>query len=374
MVETITPVVHGGRARWLGALGLHVAGSTLAAGAFGAALGAIGGLLGAPWGAAGAWAIAAVALGYALAELPGVSLPVPQLRRQVPDWWRTFFGPSTTALLYGVGLGIGFLTFLAHGTLVVVAAAAVASGRPAWSAIAVGAFGLARGGAALAAVAVRTADDAPGLVDRLAARSDRSRRVGNGLALVAVAAAAGLAARGLGGGWADLAAAVVAGTFAWSAAAKAVARRRWRSVLAARRLPDAARRVATWAVPAAEALVPALAVLGFRRASAALALALLGAFTVDVVRVRLVVGPDVACGCFGGRRTVPASVQLARNAALGAAAALAVAAAVDRPAIAWPSVPRGVDLLPAAIAATGLAAAALVAWRSAAWLGRAGRA
>jgi hypothetical protein len=129
-----------------------------------------------------------------------------------------------------------------------------------------------------------------------------------------------------------------------------------------------------WAVPSAEALVPALALLGFRRASAALALALLVAFTADVVRVRLVVGPNVACGCFGGRRTLPASVQLARNAALGAAAALAVAAAVDRPAIAWPGVPRGAELLPAAIAATALAAAAFVAWRSATCLGKAGRA
>ena len=34
------------------------------------------------------------------------------------------------AFLYGVGLGVGFLTYLTHGTLVVVAVAAVASGRP----------------------------------------------------------------------------------------------------------------------------------------------------------------------------------------------------------------------------------------------------
>jgi len=53
-------------------------------------------------------------------ELTPVSVPVAQLRRQVPEWWRTFFGRRVASVLYGAGLGVGFLTYLSHGTLVVV--------------------------------------------------------------------------------------------------------------------------------------------------------------------------------------------------------------------------------------------------------------
>ena len=53
MVETITPVVYGGRGRWVGALAVHVLGATLTAALFGAALGATGAALGAPYGRAG---------------------------------------------------------------------------------------------------------------------------------------------------------------------------------------------------------------------------------------------------------------------------------------------------------------------------------
>src|SRR5262245_40555248 len=112
MAETITPVVHGGsRTAWAVSVGAHVLGATVAAAAFGALLGAFGALLGAPWGTAGALAVAGAAAMYLLAEL-GPRVPVPQLRRQVPDWWRTFFPPRVAAFLYGVGLGPGFLTYL----------------------------------------------------------------------------------------------------------------------------------------------------------------------------------------------------------------------------------------------------------------------
>src|SRR5918996_92408 len=115
MVETITPVVHGGRTRrWALALALHVVGAGIAAAAFGAVLGAAGMALGAPWGAAGFVAIGALGVLYLTREAFGVRVPVPQLRRQVPDWWRTFFGFETAALLYGMGLGIGFVGRLAR--------------------------------------------------------------------------------------------------------------------------------------------------------------------------------------------------------------------------------------------------------------------
>ena len=130
MVETITPVVYGGRARWAAALALHVLGATATAALFGAALGLVGGLLEAPWGRAGAAFLAVVALVYALGELPRVTATVPQLRRQVPDWWREFFSWPLAATLYGAGLGVGFFTYVSHGTLV-----AVASAIAGWSAL-----------------------------------------------------------------------------------------------------------------------------------------------------------------------------------------------------------------------------------------------
>ena len=73
-------------------------------------------------------AIAGVGVLYLARVAFGLSIPVPQLRRQVPDWWRTFYGPHVAASLYGAGLGIGFLTFLRYGTYIAVCTIAVASG------------------------------------------------------------------------------------------------------------------------------------------------------------------------------------------------------------------------------------------------------
>lgn len=94
MVETIVPVVHGGsRRRYLASVALHALGATLAAAAFGALLGGIGLLLGAPWGLAGAALVAVLSLVYAAREGVGLRVPLPCRRRQVPQWWRTFFSP-----------------------------------------------------------------------------------------------------------------------------------------------------------------------------------------------------------------------------------------------------------------------------------------
>ncbi|HET6776893.1 MAG TPA: hypothetical protein VFH81_03875, partial [Actinomycetota bacterium] len=75
MVETITPMVHGGsRRKWGTAVGAHALGATLSAGAFGAALGWVGAVLGAPWGVSGLAVMTAAAAIYAARELFG--LPV----------------------------------------------------------------------------------------------------------------------------------------------------------------------------------------------------------------------------------------------------------------------------------------------------------
>ena len=281
-------------------------------------------------GRAGLLALAAASAVYAAGEHPNLRVPVPQLRRQVPDWWRTYDGPMLTAGLYGAGLGVGFLTYLSHGTLVIVSAAAMASGNPAMGALLLAPFGMARGLSAFAGGTVAEPDDGPDLVDRLAARPETQRRLANGL---------GWGDRGscrdrrqprrgrLGGprerdprdrvrvggvdegrGW-----------------------RRWSSALSAQALGSRARGVASWAVPTAEGAVAVLAISGLRMAAAGLALALLVAFTAHVVRLSVRTGErGLACGCFGGRDVIDVRTALTRNLALAATAVVSVLGAPSR--------------------------------------------
>jgi hypothetical protein len=151
MVTTIDPVVHGGRnRRYATAVFLHIVGATASAAALGGVLGAIGAIGGGPW-AGGPALIAVIAGLYALREMLGLPIPIPDRRRQVPEWWRTFYSPPVASLLYGVGLGIGFLTFLGYGTFVAASVAAIATGSPAVGALVCGSFGLARGLAVMVA-------------------------------------------------------------------------------------------------------------------------------------------------------------------------------------------------------------------------------
>ncbi len=371
MVETITPVVYGGRARWIGGLMLHVAGATITAAAFGALLGAVGEALGAPFGRAGLVALAALALVYAAGTLPRVPVAIPQLRRQVPDWWRTFFSPGVTAFLYGAGLGIGFLTFVSTGALVVVSLAAALSGSAAAGAVVVGAFGLARGTSAIVAANVRSPEDGRRLVDRLSERRDEVRRIATGVSLVGVAALA-LAALpdAAHDGVGALAAATVAVVFAAAATAKLTGLRRWRRVLAARELPPPVARVSAIGVPLAELAVPVLALLGMPSAASWWALALLVAFSAEIWRVRRRRGGAVACGCFGGRRERPAPQLLARNAAVGALAATGALVTANAMVLRWPGAPGTGEVVPMVLALAGLAVAASAAVSASVWLSR----
>ena len=189
MVETITPVVYGRRRNYLVAIFLHAAAATLTAALTGALLGLVGMIVGAPWGEAGTIAVGLVALAYSLRELARLPLPLPNARRQVPEWWRTFFSPPIAATLYGAGLGIAFVTFLSFGTFVAVAAGVVVSGDPLVGALLCAPFGLAR---ALAVAAVGRGYRVPGdAVDALArVGAGGGPRAVNGAALALVGAVA----------------------------------------------------------------------------------------------------------------------------------------------------------------------------------------
>jgi hypothetical protein len=363
MVETITPVVHGGRrSRWAVFLALHVAGATVAAAAFGALLGALGELLGAPWGGAGLALVAVAGTPYLAREAVGLRVPVPQLRRQVPDWWRTFFPFGPASFLYGLGLGVGFLTFLSAGTLVVVAVAAAAGGRPAVGALLMGPFGFARGLSALVAMRARTPERGAELVGRLARSAGRPGwRVAHSVALVAVVVAA-LAAVGSveGRELAAVAAAVLAVAFGAAGLAKLADARAWRLGLASYRLPHPVERVAAVVVPGGEVVIAALPLLGLRSTAGLVALVALVGFSTATVRARIRGGRRFGCGCFGAAPARDYRLLLARNALLGAASILAWRAGEDAPVVASLGIPAGSELLPAAIAVVGLGLAVLV--------------
>jgi hypothetical protein len=145
MVDTISPVVHGGRnSRYWFTWSLHALGATVAAAITGMLFGSIGMLLGAPWGSIGAASVAIVAVLYAARDLFGLPIPLPDLKKQVPEWWRTFFSPPVTSTLYGVGLGAAFYTSLRFGTYVVVSAAVITAGSPLLGALVCAPFGLGR--------------------------------------------------------------------------------------------------------------------------------------------------------------------------------------------------------------------------------------
>jgi hypothetical protein len=366
MVETISPVVYGTRTRWAGALALHAAGATATASAFGATTAAVGGLLGAPWGRAGAVVVGASAVLYLVRELTGLRVPVPQLRRQVPEWWRTYFGRPLAATLYGAGLGVGFFTFLGHGTLVVVTIGAASTGRPLLGALVMAPFGLARGLAPLVGARSKEPEDGRRVVDRLSSMSGRPRSALNGLALAGIATAAAAAAWRDHGGWAAAASATLAVTFAWASISKITGWARWRQVVETQALPRPLERFAMWAAPAAESVVPILALLGLPRAAGAAALVSLLLFSLALVRLAQRDGTRVSCGCFG-RGSIDVRLALARNLAIAVAAAVAWSSAPSRPLL---RLPLAGDAIPALLVAASLAVAACTVWRTSAWLGR----
>jgi hypothetical protein len=358
MAETITPVVHGGSRRaWALSVAVHAFGALVAAAALGALLGGFGALLGAPWGRAGAIGVAAVAGVYLVAEF-GIGVPVPQLRRQVPDWWRTFFPPRVAAFLYGIGLGPGFLTYLMHGTLVVVALAAAATGSALLGALVVAGFGLARALSVVVAFDVRTPEEGAALVERLSRSSARAGwRVANAVALAAVLLFASIRAASFGsaGEIGSLAAAALTVTFGASAVAKLAWWAPWTRAVSSYGLPAPLERLSTFGVPAAELLVAVLPLLGLGSSAGLLALVLLVAFSGAIVWARARGDRRVDCGCFGGTRVRDYRLLLLRNAVLAIVGAVAWRAGEDAWALGALGVPHGAQLVPAAIAIGGLA-------------------
>ncbi|HVM34139.1 MAG TPA: MauE/DoxX family redox-associated membrane protein [Actinomycetota bacterium] len=156
---------------------------------------------------------------------------------------------------------------------------------------------------------------------------------------------------------------VLAGTFAWAAAAKVIRFPQWRDALRALALPVPVEAVALWGVPAAEAAVVAAIAGGAAKVGAAGALALLAAFSLLLFSVRRTHGRRVPCGCFGRASTRDASIMFVRNAALALCATAVLAGPEDLDPGGRAGMPGAAEFWPAVLVAVGVIAAALVLWQ-----------
>jgi hypothetical protein len=140
MVETFTPAVCGSRNRQRLALLGFAVGAVAISALVGAASGALGMVLGVDL----ALAVAGLALLAAAREAGLVRVPLPQVRRQVPERWRASLPLPVWSVGYGAGLGAGFFTFQPVSTFWVACAGAVALGRPGVAAACFAAYGAGR--------------------------------------------------------------------------------------------------------------------------------------------------------------------------------------------------------------------------------------
>ena len=181
MIETITPAGCGGRNRYRFALLSFTVAALSAAAVVGGLLGLLGGALGVERAVLVVAALAALA---AAREAGLIRVPLPQLRRQVPERWHHELPLPVWTAGYGAGLGIGFLTFQPVATFWIAVLAALAVGRPAASAAGFALYGAGR--ALMVVLPPRPDRDVTGVVERLAARRPLLRRA-NAVALAACA-------------------------------------------------------------------------------------------------------------------------------------------------------------------------------------------
>jgi uncharacterized membrane protein YphA (DoxX/SURF4 family) len=137
--------------------------------------------------------------------------------------------------------------------------------------------------------------------------------------------------------------------FLWSGAAKIARRSAWIDALRGYRLPRPVAAVAAPGVVVAEWSIAALLVAGATRVGSALALAMLSAFSLAILRARALQGDRLPCGCFGGSDGRDYRAMIARNVILGGAAASMLVADRDLAVFEGMRVPRPSELVPAGL-------------------------
>lgn len=152
----------------------------------------------------------------------------------------------------------------------------------------------------------------------------------------------------------SVAAVALALAFAWAAVIKIARFSAWREALGGYGLPPPVESAASGAVPAAELAVAGTLLFGSARVGAALTIFLLSAFSLAVLRARMLEGDQVPCGCFGDTKARDYRVMITRNVLLGVlAAAVLLLGARGGPAT-WPA--AGAEILPGALAFIGVIA------------------
>ena len=140
---------------------------------------------------------------------------------------------------------------------------------------------------------------------------------------------------------------VLGSAFLWSAVAKLSDMTGWGRALERYRLPVWAARPVPTGVPLVEAGVTVLFLTSQTRVAGALALALLAAFSLAVLRARRFEGDRLPCGCFGSDRARDYRTMLLRNALLGSVAATLLIEGRDVDLFDGISLDPGRDIVPA---------------------------
>ena len=196
MIETIGPIGHrGGRPTTIAACVTFAVGALVGGVLTFGALALAGAALQGADQTIAYIAAAAVAVVAALAELRGVPI-LPQLRRQLPEHWRRVMPMPVAAALYGVLLGLGFTTFVLTFGVFALAGIAFALGDPQLG-VGIGiAFGVGRALPIVAVAPLADRDAGIAITEAMAGRPAiyRGFRIGDGLALLAAAAALVVAA------------------------------------------------------------------------------------------------------------------------------------------------------------------------------------
>jgi hypothetical protein len=142
MAETFTPAGCGGRIPRVVAVLLFSGAAVASAALLGGALGWLGSLVSGRWLLVAAVALVAAA---ALREMGVLRVPVPALRRQVPEQWRRERPLVVWSTGYGAILGVGVGTFLPTATFWAACGGVVALASPASGALCLACFGVGRG-------------------------------------------------------------------------------------------------------------------------------------------------------------------------------------------------------------------------------------
>ena len=157
----------------------------------------------------------------------------------------------------------------------------------------------------------------------------------------------------------SLAAYVLALTFAWAGVAKLAGFARWKDSLRGYGLAGPAHAITAVAVPIAEVGVAMLLVTQAREAGAALALALLAAFSGAILVAARAKGSRLPCGCFGGAKERDYRWMLVRNGALALLAAVVLLGRELRPSLFESSI----EAVPLALSVLGALVISWTVWQ-----------